>query len=76
MLNSSAVNVRFVNDGMTYFMSNLMQLMVSGGASELHPRVGMSHLEELTRYWPQPLDPGQVPLAQRFAAYVISGSEN
>ena len=49
MLNSSAVNVRFVNDGMTYFMSNLMQLMVSGGASELHPRVGMSHLEELTR---------------------------
>ena len=49
MLNSSGVNVRFVNNGMTYFMSNLMQLMVSGGASELHLRVGMSHLEEMMR---------------------------
>ena len=49
MLNSSAVNVRFVNNGMTYFMSNLMQWMVSGGASELHPRVGMSHFEEMMR---------------------------
>jgi hypothetical protein len=49
MLNSSGVHVRFVNNGMTYFMSNLMQWMVSGGASELHPRVGMSHLEEMMR---------------------------
>ena len=30
-------------------MSNLMQLMVSGGAPELHLRVGMSHLEEMMR---------------------------
>ena len=49
MLNSSALNVRFVNNGMTHFMSNLMQWMVSGGASELHLRVGMSRLEEVMR---------------------------
>ena len=49
MLDSSGVHVRFVNNGMTYFMSNLMQWMVSGGAPELHLRVGMSHLEEMMR---------------------------
>jgi len=35
---------------MTYFMSNLMQWMVSGGASELHPRVGMSHFEGMMKF--------------------------
>ncbi len=42
ILNSSAVNVRPVKDGMTYSMSDLLQLMVPEGSSDLHVRVGFA----------------------------------
>ncbi len=41
IFHSSAVNVRSVKDGMTYFMSDLLQLRVSAGSKDLRMSVGV-----------------------------------
>ncbi len=57
-------------------MSDLLQLMVSGGASDLHVRVGVSHHEDMMRFHRNPLLEAKDGLPKDFRFTLFPGQKD